>query len=89
MYTGSSLERVKGLGQGETIATLKELVSSGNLALGTLLQVLNKFNFYCHLSANVKRKTKLLHKLAYMLLFCRQSVEKVERLSPILAARLS
>ena len=77
VYTGSSLERVKGLGQGETIATLKELVNSDNLALGTLLQVLNKFNFYCHLSANVKPRTKLSHKFANILVSCRQSVEKV------------
>ena len=39
MLTGSCLERVNGLGEGETIATLKEMVSTENLAVDTLLQV--------------------------------------------------
>ena len=39
MFTGSSLERVKGLGDGETFATLQDMVKSDHLALDTLSQV--------------------------------------------------
>ena len=39
MFTGSSLVRVTGLGDGETAAILKDMVTSDNLALDTLTKV--------------------------------------------------
>ena len=39
VFTGSSLVRVTGLGDGETAAVLKDMVTSDNLALDTLTKV--------------------------------------------------
>lgn len=42
VFTGSSLERVNGLGDGETFGTLQEMVESDHLALDTLSQIFGR-----------------------------------------------
>ncbi|KAL5264363.1 hypothetical protein ACHWQZ_G005456 [Mnemiopsis leidyi] len=42
VFTGTSLVRITGLGDGETTAVLKDMISSDNLALDTLTQVFGR-----------------------------------------------